>query len=71
MGSDEDDRSKKTYEKMLELELNHIYRDIYAVFKVNKYKPQEELNVDNFKENLDGFVGHIKGKKNHQLYSSF
>ena len=40
MGSDEEDRTKKTYEKMLELELNHIYRDIYAVFKVNKYKPQ-------------------------------
>ena len=37
---------------------------------MNKYKPQEELNVDNFKESFDGFVSHLIGKKA-QLYNSF
>ena len=55
---------------MLELELNHLYRDIHSVFKSHRFKIQEELNVDNFKDNLNKFVSHILDKTN-KGFSSF
>ena len=49
---------------MIELELSHIYRDIHSVFKAYKFKIQDELNVDNFKDNLNKFVKYIQDKSN-------
>lgn len=45
---------------MLQLELSHIYKDIYSVFKTYKFKTQEELHIDNFKDTIEKFISHIK-----------
>ena len=50
MGSDEEEKLKK--ERLLELELSHLYKDIRHLFKKHHYKAAEELTVDNFKDEL-------------------
>ena len=41
------------------------------MFKQYKFKPQEELNVDNFKENLGFFASYLQNNKITKLYNSF
>jgi hypothetical protein len=48
---------------MLELELSHLYKDIYSIFKTHKFKLQEEIYVDNFKETLETFISYLKREK--------
>lgn len=59
-------------EKLLEMQLNHIYKDVKNIFKKNHYK-YDEVSIDNLKEELQSFISFIKTANLHAniKYNSF
>lgn len=50
-----------------------MYKDIGSIFKAYKFRLQEDIHVDNFKEAIEKFISHLKRETFHKgiRYNSF